>query len=854
MLTKGWLHGPLEFIVTNFSGGGTRYRSFRTMLPLLRTPAVLLLFLSVMSPAAAAQWRINLQPVVTSGLTQPVLVTSARDGSGRLFIVEQPGRIRVLQPNGTGAGLFLDISPKVLSGGERGLLGLTFHPQYSSNGRFFVDYTRQPDGATVIAEYRASPTNPDAADPGERILLTIPQPFENHNGGMVEFGPDGYLYIGMGDGGSANDPGDRAQNPQELLGKILRIDVDRSGGGTEYAIPPSNPFLGSPAFRPEIYALGLRNPWRYSFDRATGRMNAGDVGQDQVEEIDIIVSGGNYGWRVLEGLRCTNLGPASCASPMFVPPIAQYTHEGGRCSITGGYVYRGRRESLPQGDYVYADYCTGEIFMLDSGNPVLLLSSGLNISSFGEDEDGEIYVAGLGGTVHRIVNPDAPPKPTYYFPPLVGTSGQPAGENEFNGFAATNLDTAPASLTFTAYDANGIPIQGTDIHNPTAVELQSGAQLALLDTQIFGAGLKTVNRLGWVQLESSTAQLATFYSSFDAGLSFLDGAAGTTSPLRAFILPEVAPADSWVVHLANPHALSGQVIFEVVSQSGSSRTTAVRTLGPKQLLAESMADLFPNLDLNSGDYVRGSASQGIAALESLEEPRQLARTLNAQDATGGGKILFAPQYAVGAGYRSVLSVTNMETMAGNVTFRLVGDDGTTAGAARVLSIAGRGKIVVDDPAFFGSLGTALTQGYVEIRSDGPLLSGCVTFSDSGGQNFSTAMPLVSSLHTRLIFSQVASDATYYSGIALVNPATSAATVRIEVLDPSGQSIAMGDFAVPALGRKVGVLTTFFPALAGSPLSGGYVLIRSVNGIAGCAVVGTNNLTSLTGLVAQILRD
>src|SRR6185436_14014264 len=231
--------------------------------------------------------------------------------------------IKVLQPGGAVPTVFLDLRAKVSFGGERGLLGLAFHPDYETNGRFFVDYTRLPDGTTVIAEYHASVANPNVADPAETVLLTIAQPFANHNGGMIAFGPDGYLYIGMGDGGSANDPGARAQNVDELLGKILRIDVDHAASPTQlYSSPADNPFAGAIAGRDEIYAWGFRNPWRFSFDRQTGALIAGDVGQSAREEIDVVVKGGNYGWRTFEGTLCTGLDPPPCNPAPFIMPIA----------------------------------------------------------------------------------------------------------------------------------------------------------------------------------------------------------------------------------------------------------------------------------------------------------------------------------------------------------------------------------------------------------------------------------------------------------------------------------------------------------------------------------------------------
>ncbi|HET9531214.1 MAG TPA: PQQ-dependent sugar dehydrogenase, partial [Blastocatellia bacterium] len=267
------------------------------------------------------------------------------------------------------------------------------------------------DGATVIAEYRASADNPNVADTAETVLLVIPQPFANHNGGMIEFGPDGFLYIGMGDGGSANDPGNRAQNVQELLGKMLRIDIDTPNGAVPYSSPPDNPFFGPVAGRDEIFATGLRNPFRFSFDRITGELYAGDVGQNVIEEIDIIKRGGNYGWRVFEGTRCTGNDAALCNSLSAIPPIAEYSHAGGRCSVIGGYVYRGGRSTLPAGSYVFGDLCTGEIFLLTGNTMSLLLDTNLTISSFGEDDEGELYVVSLGGSVNRIINTTPPPPP-----------------------------------------------------------------------------------------------------------------------------------------------------------------------------------------------------------------------------------------------------------------------------------------------------------------------------------------------------------------------------------------------------------------------------------------------------------
>jgi hypothetical protein len=345
--------------------------------------------------------QFQLTPVAT-GLSNPIFAGHAGDGTQRLFIVEQDGIVRVLRSGQSTATIFLDIRTRIAAIGEQGLLGLAFHPQYATSSRFFVFYTRAGDGAIVIAEYRVS-ADPDIADATEQVLLTIPHPMHtNHNGGMLAFGFDGYLYVGVGDGGGGNDEPNNAQNIDVLLGKILRIDVDQPGPGTLYSSPPDNPFVNAPG-RDEIFALGFRNPWRFSFDRTTGEPWIGDVGQDEREEIDrSLVKGGNYGWRIYEGFRCTNLGPSLCNPSDYIDPAFDYSHTRGRCSVTGGYVYRGSRGTLPTGVYVYGDFCSGEIFLTNGDLQTVLVYTAMNISSFGEDEQGELYVVDRGGTVSRI--------------------------------------------------------------------------------------------------------------------------------------------------------------------------------------------------------------------------------------------------------------------------------------------------------------------------------------------------------------------------------------------------------------------------------------------------------------------
>ena len=337
----------------------------------------------------AYQWAL-----VVSGLDRPVDLQP--DGSGRLFIVEKAGRIRILDNGQLLQQPFLDIDARVRnSGNEQGLLGLAFHPQYAQNGRFFVNYTDN-DGNDVIARFQAS-GDPNAADPGSEVkLLTVQDPFPNHNGGVLAFGPDGNLYAGLGDGGGAGDPFGNAQKTDVLLGKILRFDVDSA---EPYAIPPDNPFGN------EIWAYGLRNPWRMSFDQATGDLYIGDVGQGDWEEIDYLPAntgaGTNFGWDHREGAHdYEGGGPAG-----MVDPVAEYSHPEGGCSVTGGYVYRGGMSEW-NGIYLYGDYCTGLMWGLIQVNggwqKQLLFDADFTITSFGQDDSGELYALSDNGNIYRL--------------------------------------------------------------------------------------------------------------------------------------------------------------------------------------------------------------------------------------------------------------------------------------------------------------------------------------------------------------------------------------------------------------------------------------------------------------------
>jgi glucose/arabinose dehydrogenase len=340
------------------------------------------------------------------GFDRPLHIANAGDGSNRLFVVEQRGRIWIVQNGQRVSPVFLDIRFRVLCCNERGLLSVAFPPDYAAKGYFYVAYINH-DGNTVVARYHVG-DDPNVADSdSEEIILTVEQPHPNHNGGQLAFGPqDGYLYIGMGDGGDAGDPENRAQNPLALYGKILRIDVE--SGATPYAVPPSNPFVGNSAYLPEIWAMGLRNPWRFSFDRLTADLYIGDVGQDLYEEVDYQAAGwpggANYGWHIMEGDHC--YGAATCDSSGLTLPIVTYDHSQG-CSVIGGVVYRGSLQAGLQGTYLYGDFCTGRIWGLRRNSAgwshALLHQETMQISGFGEDEQGEAYLADLAnGRIYRI--------------------------------------------------------------------------------------------------------------------------------------------------------------------------------------------------------------------------------------------------------------------------------------------------------------------------------------------------------------------------------------------------------------------------------------------------------------------
>ena len=345
---------------------------------------------------------VNAFPALS--FSQPLDLQSPNDGTDRIFVVEKGGRIRVFdnEVDVAQSSDFLDISGNLTTTSEMGLLGLAFHPNYQSNGYFYVFYTPSAN-LSVISRFNVSTVNGNVADPSsELVILEIPQPDTNHNGGQLAFGPDGYLYISLGDGGGGGDPFENGQDRSTLLGSILRIDIDNQSAGLNYDIPSDNPFVGEGGVRAEIFAYGLRNPWRMSFDTQTGNLWTGDVGQGAIEEINVVVSGGNYGWPLFEGTSCFS---GDCNNAGLIAPIFEYVQDNGDRSITGGYVYRGSQNPSLLGKYVYGDFVSGRIWAveLDGNGNELIDPSGLSIASFGTDAAEELYICAFKKIITGLV-------------------------------------------------------------------------------------------------------------------------------------------------------------------------------------------------------------------------------------------------------------------------------------------------------------------------------------------------------------------------------------------------------------------------------------------------------------------
>ncbi len=417
---------------------------------LLRSALLVALGLSVAWPAAAQPTSALETAFPSLSFATPIELTHANDGSGLVYVAEKVGRIRSFANARTTATstTVLDITTLVLNSGEQGFLGMAFHPNYAANGYVYVHYSGRTNGRTVLARYTRSAANPAVLDPATaQILLEVAQPFSNHNGGKLAFGPDGYLYLSLGDGGSGGDPGNRSQNRAVLLGKLLRLDVDNPAAPLNYGIPPTNPFAGNTAgYREEIYAYGLRNMFKFSFDRATGILWGADVGQNSWEEIDHITNGGNFGWRIREGAHCFNPS-TGCTTLGLIDPVYEYSHSEG-CSVTGGPVYRGTRNPDLAGAYLFADYCTADVWALTFNGTTptrrTVVSAGSGVIAFGEDAQGEVYVlreASGASSIQRFVATVVAGEPGV---PAAVPALRVAGANPFSDRALVEV-TAPAA-------------------------------------------------------------------------------------------------------------------------------------------------------------------------------------------------------------------------------------------------------------------------------------------------------------------------------------------------------------------------------------------------------------------------
>lgn len=504
-----WMEGAAGLGRPSNRGGIMgRFHFLRSVPTRTAHAAVAALLLGAAATPAARAVDIALTPFA-NGLSAPVAIANA--GDSRLFVAEKGGLIRIVQSDGTVLGTeFLDLSALVSTGSEQGLLGLAFHPSYAVNGFFYVNYT-DLNGDTVVARYQVS-GDPNIANPLSGItILPLTQPFDNHNGGDLKFGPDGYLYIPLGDGGAGCDIGDRAQDPTELLGKVLRIDVD---SGSPYAIPPSNPFAGSATNQEEIWALGMRNPFRFSFDRANGNMYIGDVGQNRLEEIDFqpaaSTGGENYGWDCFEGNDSSSLMPSNCTtmatcmpSSLFVFPVHQYDHSGGRCAVIGGFVYRGSLSPTLTGHYFFSDSCSSDIYSLTTPDNVTWTLNtfgqvvpGLNPTTFGEDSSGEVYVTGFNGTVYRIT--EVAPPPTC--PPAPAMGCTPTSKGKLN----LKRPGDPAKSRLLWKWQNGPALNQSDFGDPIgggtgyALCIYAGTGAAEISGGVpGGSGWKTVSTKGY---------------------------------------------------------------------------------------------------------------------------------------------------------------------------------------------------------------------------------------------------------------------------------------------------------------------------------------------------------------------
>jgi hypothetical protein len=442
-----------------------------------------------------------------------------------------------------------------------------------------------------------------------------------------------------------------------------------------------------------------------------------------------------------------------------------------------------------------------------------------------------------------------------YFPRLVTSdgSGGATDDSEYTGFAIANLDTATATLTFTAYDASGALITGPGVTNPATRTLAGGQQLPVVDVQIFGAGLATLKPVGWVRVDSTVLRIVGFFLVFNGSLTTLDGADVGSETLAGIVFPEIEDAGFTQIHIANPQTKATTVTLDLYSSDGTIRATAAeRVVNPNGAIVATVAELFPSVTPAPSDYVRVSSTRGVAAFQYFGKKGSCVAGLNGQNTVTSGSSLYSPQYAVQPGvWRSTVSIVNVDNTPGNVSIELFGDDGAQIGATRTFPVPARGKIHLTDQTLFGT-SSGLLQGYLAVASDGPRLAGSIVFGDPDGTAFASALPLVAPRRDQVVFGQVASNATYFTGVAILNAGTSAASTVIEVLDDKGALVAKRTETLQAGQRRSKLLTEIFSELQGQNRASGYIRVTPDSDVASFALFGTNNLSVLSAVPAQVV--
>jgi len=746
---------------------------------------------------------------VVDGLSNPVCLTHAGDGSGRLFVVEQVGKIRIIQ-NGSLLGVpFLDIQSRVTSGGETGLLSVAFHPSFKSNRRFFVNYTDQrPNLKTIIAEYQASMGNLNLADTTEKVLLTIDQPFDNHNGGQLQFGPDGYLYIGMGDGGSGGDPQGNGQNENVLLGKLLRIDVD---GGPPYSVPVDNPFVGAPG-ADEIWASGLRNPWRFSFDRVNGRLFAGDVGQNSYEEVDIIERGGNYGWNIMEGNHC--YAPSTgCDTTGLKLPINEYDHSLGD-AVTGGYVYRGPQFPQMAGIYLFADFGSSRMWALRETNRGVwnrseLLEPGFNISALGEDESGELYVVNYGGSIHHVrVTGPSPVNDRILIP-------SSARSDRFDSLLfVVNHESSTNNVLVTGWDSNGLVV-GT-----LSLFLSPGGFFRTTD--ILEALQLPKNSFGPLTVESTNGRHLSAISevrSAEGTAGFFSGLSEATASAERIIPEVVDSGDPGIagtfrtnLGLNNPNASAADVEVSFLNGSGLVLGRVSQQVPPRGMLQTN--DILRKIlgvgsATGSQGYLRLVSSQPFHAwaskIDNGTDDPSLEIGVGEEIAASGAQLLI-PSVSRTDRFRTLLVVVNRENAPNEITLTARDSNGAVVGRAD-RSIPSNGTFRSMD--ILSELGAPLRSfGPLTVESKNRELMTAISEirSLAGTAGFFPAVSLAAATLAQVVGEVLDSGDrgtanTFRTNLGINNLGQVTARASVSMLDSSGHPLGSLNTTIPSGGLR-----------------------------------------------------